>query len=258
MKRRLQHDIEESKLKNTPITQSKIRKINWMITEGEKEKVSNKTLSAFSLVYCGWPLSFFLLYMYFNPFLKEHCGYAAEDIIFHNFILSLIMLVSEFFWSRLSYKIHPLKILKGRGLCFLVFSLFLPFLIFYSTTAFHIFSLQCLILAFQLGYFPAPSVFIRHFPVFKRFTATSFLYALTRAVMYFITSFGIVYLTMWFGYYGIWIMLFPITLGYLWGVHHFEKLERNAGFIPQRETPDAENNVGNEVGRTNEVWHKSA
>jgi MHS family proline/betaine transporter-like MFS transporter len=240
MKRRLKNDIEKNSLDATPFTQSQIRKMNQMLKEGKKEKISGKTLTAFSLVYCGWPLTFLILYMYFNPFLKEHCGYSAEDIIFHNFILSLIMLFSEFFWSKLSYKIHPLKILKGRGIGFLILSIPLPIMILYCTSSFHIFILQFLIMAFQLGYFPAPSVFIKHFPVFRRFTATSFLYALTRAVMYVITSFGIVYLTEWFGYYGLWVMLIPITLAYLWGTHHFEKLEEESG-VRLKKTPRISN-----------------
>ena len=235
MKRLLKNDIEKSSHDNTPLSQSRILKMNKMLNEGKKEKLNKRTMTAFSLVYCGWPLTFFILYMYFNPFLKSRCGYSAEDIIFHNFILSLIMLVSEFFWSKVSYKIHPLKILKNRGIGFLIFAIPLPVLILYSTSATHIFILQCLILAFQLGYFPAPSVFIKHFPVFKRFTATSFLYALTRAVMYVITSFGVVYLTEWFGYYGLWIMLLPITLAYLWGVKHFEILEQEQGMLPKQE-----------------------
>ena len=226
MKRRLQHVIETKNNHNINSTSSHIQKIRQLIQKGQQEKVCTRTLAAFSVIYCGWPLSFFLLYMYFNPLLKERCGYISEDIIFHNFILSLLMLCSEYVWSKLSYRIHPLRILKKRGIGFLIFTLPLPFLVLHCTSWVHIFTLQCLILLFQLGYFPAPSVFIKHFPVFKRFTATSFLYALTRAVMYIFTSFGIVYLTEWFSYYGLWLMLFPITLSYLWGVYHFEMLEQ--------------------------------
>ena len=43
--------------------------------------------------------------------------------------------------------------------------------------------------------------------------------------MYIVTSFGLVYLTRWFGHYGLWTIIFPVTLSFLWGVRHFEKLE---------------------------------
>ena len=45
--------------------------------------------------------------------------------------------------------------------------------------------------------------------------------------MYVVTSFGLVYLTDFFGYYGIWVVMFPVSIGFLWGVSHFEKLENS-------------------------------
>lgn len=75
---------------------------------------------------------------------------------------------------------------------------------------------------------PADSIFVIRFPVLKRFTAVSVLYALSRALMYIVTSFSLVYLTEFFGYYGLWLIMIPVILGYLWGVCHFEKLEQQS------------------------------
>ena len=55
---------------------------------------------------------------------------------------------------------------------------------------------------------------------------TSFIYALSRAIMYVITSFGLVYLTEGLGYYGLWIVVIPVTVGYMWAVRYFEKIEK--------------------------------
>jgi hypothetical protein len=163
--------------------------------------------------------------MYFNPLLKESFGYSAEDIIFHNFLLSILLCIANSVWAALSYRIHPLKILKVRGIVFLLFAIALPYLIMVSTHYVAIFLLQASILILTLGGIPADSVFIRHFPVFKRFTVTSFLYALTRAVMYIITSFGLVFLSEHWGYWALLIIILPVTIGYLWGVRHFQELE---------------------------------
>jgi hypothetical protein len=76
-----------------------------------------------------------------------------------------------------------------------------------------------------LGSWPANGIFIKHIPVLKRMTAASFIYALSRALMHIITSFGLVYLTEGLGYYGIWVVIFPVTVGYIWGIRHFEILE---------------------------------
>jgi hypothetical protein len=50
--------------------------------------------------------------------------------------------------------------------------------------------------------------------------------------MYIITSFGLVYLGSYLGVFGLWVLTLPITMGYLYGVFHFEELEHNLGFYP--------------------------
>jgi hypothetical protein len=80
-------------------------------------------------------------------------------------------------------------------------------------------------LATALDAWPANGVFIKHIPVLRRMTAASFIYAMTRAMMYIITSFGLVYLTEGLGYYGLWIVIMPVTAGYMWAVRYFERIE---------------------------------
>jgi hypothetical protein len=55
--------------------------------------------------------------------------------------------------------------------------------------------------------------------------------------MYIITSFGLIYLTKAFGYYGLWFILFPVTIFFLWGVNHFMKLEKASGNFPEPFSP---------------------
>ena len=74
-------------------------------------------------------------------------------------------------------------------------------------------------------------IIINHFPLFKRFTASSFLYALSRATIYILTSFGLIYLTESVGDSGILFILLPTIMGTTWSIYHFEKLEK------QFETP---------------------
>ncbi|MDP3371727.1 MAG: MFS transporter [Candidatus Paracaedibacteraceae bacterium] len=199
-----------------------------------QEKMVRKTFWAYFIVYCGWPLSFYLAYMYFNPILKNTFGYTSGEIILHNFVLSVISLVTIVFLGVLSYKIHPLKIIKARGRLFLLLNFAIPFVILYSTCAIHIFFLQVAILTFTLSPIPSVSVFIKYIPTLRRFTAASFVYALSRALMYVITSFSLVYLTDIFGYYGLWLIMFPVTFAFLWGVQHFEELEQESGALAKK------------------------
>jgi len=236
MKRKKQIEIEQQE-KNEG---RRINKFEIIKKRIRQEKIIKETFAFYFLVNCGWPVSFYLAYMYFNPLLKETYHYSSEDIIVHNFLISIAAFVFDSLWSLLCYTIHPLKILKGRGLTFLVFAVFLPFMITQTTHPFQLFGIQVFLLAFSLAQMPAAPVFIKSFPVFKRFTATSFTYAATRALMYIVTSFGVVYLTQGFGHYGLWILMLPITVGYLWGVRHFERLE---GLRPDKPTPIKEERV---------------
>lgn len=190
-----------------------------------QEKVDKKVMVAFFATYCGWPLSFYLVFMHFNPVLKS-MGKSAQDIIMHNFFLSLVLCAVFLFWGLLSYRVHPLKISKLKGVGFLAFSLFLPLWLFYVKTPSGLFFIQTILIIFALSALPSNSIFIKHFPILKRFTVTSFLYALTRALMYIFTSFGLVYFTEWLGYWGTWLITLPVGISFYLGVCYFEKLEQ--------------------------------
>ena len=230
MKQKMKREIEyaqEHKLKNS---EKLIKKSNFIM----KEKVNKNTLLAYFFIQCGWPLSFYLTFMYFNPLLQHKYSYTSTDIIFHNLCLSIIVVIISVVYCFLSYRIHPLIILKRKAQVFLATILLLPILIMFSQNYISIFALQSILLIISLGANPADSVFVKNFPIFKRFTATSFIYAMTRAVMYVITSFGLVYLTEWFGHYGLWIITLPVTIGFIQGVNHFVKLEQESGALPKQ------------------------
>jgi hypothetical protein len=60
----------------------------------------------------------------------------------------------------------------------------------------------------------------------KRFTYTSLLSAVAKLMTYVITSFGLVYATKYYGYYGIFIILVPVGGLYYWAVRYFDRLEK--------------------------------
>lgn len=199
-----------------------------------KKRVRLKNLVSFFLIYCGMPLTFYLSYIYFTPMLKEQFGYSSDQIIRHNFFLTFIMLLLDIFLAFLSTKVHPIKILKVRGGSMLILMLLLPFLIMNLTSSTQLFILQTLILCLSLSSIPADAILLYYFPISKRFTYASFLYALTRALMYIITSFGLVYLGEYFGPFGLWFITLPVTTSYLYGVFYYANLEEKAGHLSTR------------------------
>ncbi|MEI8296207.1 MAG: MFS transporter, partial [Alphaproteobacteria bacterium] len=197
-----------------------------------RDPAKPKTLLSFFLIYCGWPLTFYLSYIYFNPTLRDQFGYSANDIIVHNFLLSMILVVSYICWTIPSAYIHPLKIIKLRGTLAFILMLFMPFIIMFLNSPTQIFLLQAAILISSLDGMPAEAVLFYHLPIARRFTYASFLYALTRMMMYVITSFGLVYLGSYWGHFGLWCITLPVTTVYLYGAYYFERLERKIGIYP--------------------------
>jgi len=193
------------------------------------EKVNKNTAIAYFLIECSWPVWFYLAYIHCSNILKERFGYSAELIIKHNLNLSLFDLVNAMILAYLVSKIHPLIILRIKSYIFFVFIIFTPTLLNNISTPEHIFYIQlCVLLLGPTGY-PGVAVFFMHFPIFKRFTYASFTYALSRALMYFISSFGIVLLVKYYSHNGLLLIMTPVIIGYIWGINHFTLLEKATG-----------------------------
>ena len=197
-------------------------------------KLNIHNFGRFFSIYCGWPLCFYLGYIYFVPILKGSCGYTNEDIILHNLYLVFFEVIAIILWTSLSYRIYPLLIAKYRGILFVLIITIIPFLVTFNLNQYYIFIAQILIVTFSLSVCPTDAILIKHFPVFKRFTAATFGYSFANALMYIIISFGLVYLTKWFGFYGIWIIAFPITFFWLSAIYYYESLEKELGYYPTK------------------------
>lgn len=195
-----------------------------------KEKSSAKTLLAYFLINCTWPVWSYYAYFYCGSILIENFGYTPEQVIHNNFYIAIGDLLGAVLLTYLSYKIYPLKILRATFYILVVFLCLSPVIMPNLNSPFYIMLIQLFFLVFAPGYFPATAIFYKHFPVFKRFTSTSLIGALSRALMYIITSFGLAYLTEYFDYWGILMIMVPITIGYYFGLRHFEQLEKKVNF----------------------------
>lgn len=191
---------------------------------GEDQPVHWKTSLAFFLIYAGPPMCLYFSYIYCGGLLKK-VGFTGEQVISQNFIVSALEFLGILITVRLSYRIHPLKIIKLKGFLFIPFLLATPFILYNNHTANYILLVQLISVCLTITPVPAVASMVTHFPVFRRFTYASFMYAMSRAVIHVVSSFGLVYLTDYLGYWGLYFIMIPVTVGFLWGVTHFEKLE---------------------------------
>ena len=72
-------------------------------------------------------------------------------------------------------------------------------------------------------------MWMKHFPISKRFTAVATTYGISSAIGYAIVAYGLIPLTTWFGYYGIWVLFAPVIIGFIWALNYLMKLEKASG-----------------------------
>lgn len=150
---------------------------------------------------------------------------TAEAVIHQNFLISIFAMLSITTTAFLSYKVRPLLILKLKAMILFPFILLTPYLLS-SSLLYGVSLVQFMFIVFGLAINPAYPIVFKYLPVLKRFTNASLIYAVSRALTYIITTFGCVYLTEWLGYWGLLVIMVPISIGFYSGVYHFEKMER--------------------------------
>ena len=180
---------------------------------------------AYFLIQCGRPPCFYFIYIYCADILKHKCGFTPNQVINQNFWVSIVDLFGVIVLVYLSYKIHPFKILKAKLFLFFISIISFPLVLTYTTNPIYIFIFQSLAALFVFDHIPAAPIFYKYFPVLKRFTYTSFISAVAKLLTYFITSFGLVFTTAHFGYWGLFFIFIPVGIGFLMSVTYFEKLE---------------------------------
>jgi MHS family proline/betaine transporter-like MFS transporter len=188
-------------------------------------QVNKKTAISSFLINLVWPLFFFFVYVYCPNILKNKFGFTSAQIIHNNFHVCIFQLLGFCMWMFFSYKINPLRILKWKVFFLFTLILLIPSFLIHNNSAFNLFLLQVILIFLSPGALPAEPILIKNFPLFKRFTYATFIYAVSRALMYIVTSFSLIYLTEAFGPNGLLIIFIPTCIGYLYGILHFEKLE---------------------------------
>jgi MHS family proline/betaine transporter-like MFS transporter len=194
------------------------------------ETVNYKTAVSLFLIQCMWPMAVYFIYFHCGSIMKNTFDFAPDQIMSQNFFVAMGQLASYVLLTFLSYKIHPLFILKVKLVIFTFIVLACPWIINNISTSFDLLLLQLSMIIFVPTDFPCASIFATYFPVLKRFTYTCFIYALSRALLSVITSFGLVYVVNYWGNVGVLVIMLPVVVGYGFGLLHFQKLEEGSGY----------------------------
>ncbi|WP_375333329.1 MFS transporter [Candidatus Tisiphia endosymbiont of Xenochironomus xenolabis] len=197
-----------------------------------QEKVNKKTIIALFLLECAGPVTFYFIYVYCSTVLKANFSYTTAEVIHHNFIVCLMELVIALILCYLSFKIYPLSIVRIILIISSIFIIFCPYLLNNINAPYQLFLMQCVMALLHECLGPAFPILYKRFPVFKRFTCATMTFAISRALMCVVTSFGSIYLIEYFGNWGLWVFMVPMIIGFAYGLLHFEKLAKECGGLP--------------------------
>jgi hypothetical protein len=222
-KRRIKRKIDEAGINSDMIDRNPV----------VKEKVETKIFISLFFMECGWPVAFYIVYFYCSTILRDNFHYTPGEIIQHNFLVGIVNCVERFVLAYLAYRIYPLKILKFKWVIYTISILILPYILTIATSPTHILLIQMIVIAFGSTSLPSQPIIYKYIPIFKRFTYASFSYAFGTALVYIITSYGILNMTKIFGYWGILFIVVPGLILFRYGVGYFQKLERESGSYPK-------------------------
>jgi MFS transporter, MHS family, proline/betaine transporter len=220
-------DFSDAKRRiNESFNKNQIEKSSLINDPFFNEPVNKKTVLALFMMDCSWPVCFYIGYIYCSDILKNTFGYTGEQVIKHNFFVSLSELLIFILLTYLASKFNPLKILKTLMIIFMFFCTYCIYSLENLTSIFQLFFIQSVIVAYGPIIMVAAPILFSHFPIFKRFTYVGTIHAISRAAIYTGTSFGLIYLTnIMNNHYGIFTLLIISSSCFAFGLFHFEKLE---------------------------------
>jgi MHS family proline/betaine transporter-like MFS transporter len=190
-------------------------------------KIPVSTSLAYFFINCAKPLCFYFIYVHCGEILKSQFGFTPVQVANNNFWLAMINVPAILLVSFLGYKLNIMSIIKCKLCLFsLVIVCFAAFLIHFSNSKI-LFIFQCFFVFTRFDYIPAAPILVQYFPILKRFRYTSFIRSIAATLTYIVASFCLVYSTKKLGYFGILLVFIPFGVCFVWGIHYFEKMEKN-------------------------------
>ena len=221
------------------------------ITQNDSSRPSKEVFKTFlinTFLMCGGPSCFYFVYIYCGGFLKSNLGGTSEQVIHQNLIVSFVQLIGLLIYTYASYWIYPLKILKFKIFLFSAFVLVCPYWLINVSTPFELLIFQCTAILFAPSNAPAVPIFLTHFPILKRFTYMLWSFTLSRAFIFALTIFSIASITNTLGHWGWWIVLIPATIAFIFGIYHFENLEKSS-----KDYQENKKKTSNKIKKVNKI-----
>ena len=184
-------------------------------TSSKKVKYDKKAVIAMFFGIAIDSISFYISYIYIGIFMKNSLGMSPADVIKHNLIVAMLSSLSPIILALFSKKYHPIRILKFNLIIVAIIIPFVPYFLENIKNLILIIFLQFIINAF-IGSFYAEAMWMKHFPVERRFAIVATTFGVATALGMAVVSFGLPPLSKYMGHYAILVFFIPCIIGFLW------------------------------------------
>ena len=188
--------------------------------------------------------------------MKDNLGMTAEEVTNHNFKFSIYAVLGSGLMACLCYKFHPIKIVGTSCFIGVIATIYAPYClnnVNLNGGEKMIYFLQCIIYMPTLNAIITEITWFKYFSISKRFTIVATTFGIASALGYSLPSYGLIPLTVWFGYYGIWVLYAPIIIGFIWALHYLTKLEKASGAYDNYPNEPRDKDTASEEGDFNEL-----
>ncbi len=208
-------------------TQFKKANIEWSKTNlSINPKVPFATSLAYFFINCARPACFYIIFFYCAEVLHNTFGLNAKQVMQNNLLPAVLNLCTCLVICCLSYKIHPLKIIKFRLISFMMLIMCFPLVLHIWKKPQIVLLFQCIFTITRFDYIPAGAIFYKHFPTIKRFRYASLINSLSMVFTTVLTSFGLTILSKKFGHAGILLVFIPFSACFAWSLNYFKQKEK--------------------------------
>lgn len=172
------------------------------------------------------PITWFTCCVGLNSILKSEYGYTDVQIVTNNVFIFYVYFASLLFVTVLGQYIEPLRIIRVKSIINSLLFLCSPIILTFAYNDVDIIAFQCALLFFGLSDFNIMPYIYKAIPTIKRFRLGAMSFAVSRAVVSVLTSFGIVLLEPYTGVYTYLLLCAPFTIGYIFAIKHFTELDK--------------------------------
>lgn len=183
-------------------------------------KIDIKDVFYLFILKCGQALTLFFAYVYCAKAFSK-LGLSNSQCLNYAKYASSYEVLFIFVTASLIFFIHPLKInrflIYGANVCFIT----VPIILQYFASPKSIFISQILLLTFWVTDYPASAIMYKRLPVLQRYSSVLMISAISRALIWPVSTFGVSYLTSKIGHCGLYVIFLPVGFLSILAVRHF-------------------------------------